>query len=275
MLNAVYARKFFWDLRADNLDRQAEHVILNDKEFHSSYPEMLDKLNQSEEYIQLFSEAFNWKNPQDIKRSTFSMTLTAYTASLQSLNSSFDQYVRGEVTELDEAIKRGFNLFMGKAVCGTCHFAPHFSGLVPPLFQENESEILGVPASVEEKELDEDKGRAASGVVHDASPIYSFSFKTPTVRNTEFTAPYMHNGVYDSLEQVLNFYDNGGGEGLGYEVPNQTLPSSKLNLTDQEKSDLIAFMKSLSDTSKVFKVPLSLPKFPDQELNERTIGGNY
>jgi cytochrome c peroxidase len=73
------------------------------------------------------------------------------------------------------------------------------------------------------------------------------------VRNSGLTAPYFHNGAYETLEEVIDFYNNGGGEGLGLIVPNQTLSSSALNLTDTEKKELIAFLKSLNDTSAITK----------------------
>lgn len=72
-------------------------------------------------------------------------------------------------------------------------------------------------------------------------------FKTPTVRNIEFTAPYMHNGVYETLEEVVTFYNVGGGQGMGLDVPYQTLPPDSLNLSNTEQKALISFMQSLSD----------------------------
>jgi len=73
------------------------------------------------------------------------------------------------------------------------------------------------------------------------------AFKTPTVRNAAITAPYMHNGVFTTLEEVVDFYNKGGGKGLGYKVDNQTLPFEELKLNKKEESALVAFMKSLTD----------------------------
>ena len=83
--------------------------------------------------------------------------------------------------------------------------------------------------------------------------LYRFAFKTPTVRNIALTAPYMHNGVFNTLEEVVDFYDRGGGAGLGFGLPNQTLPEDKLNLTQFEKKALVAFLKTLNDTVIVRK----------------------
>ena len=81
------------------------------------------------------------------------------------------------------------------------------------------------------------------------SPIHRHSFKIPTVRNIALTAPYMHNGVFTSLEQVLDFYDRGGGAGLHIGPKNQTLPPEKLQLSSKEKKAIIAFLRSLTDTA--------------------------
>jgi cytochrome c peroxidase len=144
--------------------------------------------------------------------------------------------------------RRGFNLFMGKARCGTCHFAPLFNGTVPPGFTESEVEVIGVPARASRHApLDPDRGAGAS----DRAPLHDFAFKTPTVRNVAVTAPYMHNGVFRTLAEVVEFYDAGGGAGLGLRVPNQTLSADSLHLTLREKRDLVAFMRALTDTSGV------------------------
>jgi cytochrome c peroxidase len=135
---------------------------------------------------------------------------------------------------------------MGKAACGTCHFAPTFSGLVPPQFDETEAEVLGVPTQPQAPhELDPDWGRGG-GLLKFQSEIYRHAFKTVTVRNIAHTAPYFHNGAYNTLEEVVDFYNNGGGVGLGLDVPNQTLPADSLHLSDQEQKDLIAFMQALT-----------------------------
>jgi cytochrome c peroxidase len=204
--------------------------------------------------------------------------MEAYVGSLHSFDSPFDRYLRGEGEEIDPAVKRGFNLFMGKAVCGTCHFAPVFNGTVPPRFVDTESEVLGVPmtADTPRAELDPDLGRIANGKPAEAAPFFRHSFKTPTVRNIALTAPYMHNGVYETLEEVMHFYNIGGGAGLGIELENQTLPFDHLGLNEQETQDIIAFMEALTDTAGMTAVPARLPAFPEgSPLQHRVIGGKY
>lgn len=245
LLNAVYGDRYFYDLRAFTLEQQAEHVIFNDLEFNTAYAEILQKLKDNKEYKVLFKKAFGKK---EIGREEFAAALSSYVLSLKSFNSPFDKYVRKESKHLPEGAERGFNLFMGKAACGTCHFAPTFAGLVPPFYNKNESEILGVLTEPDDEELDKDLGRVENQILPEKAWIYERSFKTTTVRNIALTAPYFHNGAYETLDQVVDFYNKGGGDGFGLEVKNQTLPFDELSLTEQEMSDLIAFMQTLTDT---------------------------
>ncbi|WP_313091140.1 cytochrome-c peroxidase [Chryseobacterium flavum] len=249
LYNAVFAKRFFYDLRAFYLEQQAEHVIYNKEEFNTSYEEIIAKLKNSTRYKTAFRNAFK---DGKISKENFSKALSSYVASLYSFDSDFDRFMRNEQNISDE-VKKGFNLFMGKANCATCHFAPHFSGLVPPFFNENESEVLGIttkPAKQLPVQLDQDLGRGNSPVKKEKSWIYDYSFKTVTVRNIALTKPYFHNGAFNTLEEVLDFYNEGGGEGLGLKMRNQTLAPDKLNLTETEKKQIIAFLNALTDVSK-------------------------
>lgn len=249
LYNAVFAKRFFYDLRAFYLEQQAEHVIYNKDEFNTSYESIIKKLKTKPEYRKAFKAAF--KNGE-INKENFSKALSSYVASLYSYESDFDRFMRNE-KEISSDAKKGFNLFMGKANCATCHFAPNFSGLVPPFFNENESEVLGItakPISQKPLELDADHGRINSPVRKENSWIYEKSFKTVTVRNAALTKPYFHNGAFNTLEEVMDFYNEGGGEGLGLKVKNQTLASDKLNLSQTEIKQIIAFLNSLTDVSR-------------------------
>lgn len=249
LYNAVFAKRFFYDMRAFYLEQQAEHVIYNNEEFNTSYESIIKKLKTKPEYKKEFRKAFKNGN---IDKQNFSKALSSYVASLYSFDSDFDRFMRNE-KGISEDAKKGFNLFMGKANCATCHFAPHFSGLVPPFFNENESEVLGVtknPIKISPLEIDSDKGRIKSNVKKEDSWIYENSFKTMTVRNIALTKPYFHNGAFNTLEEVLDFYNEGGAEGLGLKINNQTLPADKLNLTEPEIKQMIAFLNSLTDVSR-------------------------
>jgi len=119
---------------------------------------------------------------------------------------------------------------------------PLFNVNFHPEFKKIETEVIGVPRSIGNNEIDPDMGR------YDIIKIASLkhAFKTPTIRNAARTAPYMHNGVFSTLQQVISFYNKGGGAGLGLKLENQTLPFDKLNLTEKEQEDIISFIKSLN-----------------------------
>ena len=168
----------------------------------------------------------------------------------------------------------GLNLFVGKGKCASCHFIPLFNGVLPSEYVDTEWEIIGVPSAknISQPMLDDDIGRA--GVIN--VDIFKHAFKIPTLRNIELTGPYMHNGVFKTLEEVIAFYDIGGGSGLGYDVPLQTLSADSLHLTEREKFQLISFLKTLTDTVGLSIKPVKLPEFLDNPgLNDRPIGGEY
>ncbi|WP_187270895.1 cytochrome-c peroxidase [Neolewinella aurantiaca] len=278
LVNSVFAEKYFHDLREEHLERQMNHVVANELEFATDFITIEKRLRQSEEYKALFAAAYADQPKYQLSKWSISDALSNYVMSLRSQNSVFDRFARGESEELAEEVRRGFNVFMGKATCGTCHFAPTFSGLVPPHFAESESEVLGVPADSlwTNAELDADPGRIANRLPRDEAYFYAFAFKTPTVRNIAVTGPYMHNGVYTDLRQVMEFYNLGGGAGIGINVPHQTLPGGALNLSETEIADVITFMESLTDYESLNHTPAKLPSFPDNEAwNNRKVGGDY
>ncbi|MEM6262369.1 MAG: cytochrome c peroxidase [Bacteroidota bacterium] len=280
LVNVAFADRFFHDLRSRELESQVEHVVFNQKEFNTTFIKIANRLRESPEYVEMFNKAFPGvkKYGDPVGKHGINSALASYVSSLNALNSPVDQYLRGEKEELDESIKRGFNLFMGKAACATCHFAPVFNGTVPPKFHESEGEVLGVPTAPDTANatLDDDPGRQKSGFIRDNHPIYLNAFKTPTVRNIEMTGPYMHNGVYTSLEQVMDFYNRGGGYGIGIELENQTLPPDPLGLTQQEITDVINFMEALTDTVGLVGAPGRLPSFPEGSIyHKRPVGGTY
>lgn len=242
LLNASLQAKLFYDLRVDNLENQSMDVINNKDEMHGSLKQAVEKIKLDKDYISLFQKAFP-KEKEAIKEAKIMNALASYERSLLSFDSRFDKYMRGQKTLLTESEKNGYNLFSGKAKCGICHFTPLFNGTIPPNFTNTESEIIGVPETPANHRIDPDLGRYALYKFD----VWKYAFKTPTLRNIALTAPYMHNGVYKTLEEVVDFYNKGGGNGLGFHLENQTLPEDKLNLTSQEKTDLVSFMKALTD----------------------------
>jgi cytochrome c peroxidase len=178
--------------------------------------------------------------------------MAAYVRSLHPMNSAFDDFLRdgAEVSAaagtMSAGAVRGANLFMGKAQCATCHFIPLFNGLIPPDYAVTEFEVLGTTADdhLDRPRLSPDSGRFGSYPL----PFFRGAFKTPTVRNAALTAPYMHNGGFRSLETVVDFYNRGGGAGLGLSVPEQTLSADSLRLSVGEMNDIVLFIHTLTDS---------------------------
>ncbi|UII26621.1 methylamine utilization protein [Fulvivirga maritima] len=232
-------KAFFYDNRTGNIEGQISDVVNNKDEFHSDLAALEKKVKSDPQYKEQFSSIY--KN--GITQNNIRHAIATYIRSLAPFNSKFDRNMRGEEASLTKEEMLGFNLFMGKAACATCHFPPLFNGTVPPDFRESEMEALGTPKTASNKTLDTDLGRYEIFKTEERKHF----FKTPTIRNIAYTAPYMHNGVYDSLEQVMDFYNVGGGIGMGFKLEHQTLPEDSLHLSDQEQQAIIAFMKTLSD----------------------------
>lgn len=238
---AGYQHGQFWDMRKDDLEGQSSDVISNKEEMHGDLNVILAKINQDKSYQAAFKKIYH---SQKTEVWQLQNVLASYIRSLAKFDSHFDEYMRGNKSAMTENQKRGFNLFVGKAQCAICHFIPLFNGTVPPNFKKTEQEILGVALNAENKTFDNDPGR---GKFHETVPSLQHSFKTPTLRNIHKTAPYMHNGGYKTLKEVMNFYNKGGGKAFGFKVENQTLSDAPLQLTDKEIDDIIEFMKALDD----------------------------
>ncbi|HEY9260849.1 cytochrome-c peroxidase [Chitinophaga sp.] len=241
LLNAALQSNYFYDMRALTLEDQVRDVVSNKQEMDGSMNGIIKYVSADKSYQSLFAKAFSAKKEKGISSDQVTNALAAYIRTLTKLNSRFDEYMRGNEEALSKQELNGFNLFMGKAKCATCHFAPLFNGVTPPKYIQSETEILGVPASLTDSTLDPDLGYyTVIGI-----DSYKYAFKIPTIRNINKTAPYMHNGVYQTLAQVMEFYNNGGAIGLGINLSNQTLSKESLRLTEKEKEDIIAFMESL------------------------------
>lgn len=243
--NVALQRNLFLDNRSFSLEDQVMQVLNNAKEMHGSAQKAAEKILEQKEYKTLYAGAYPAANKSAAAQNICN-AIACYERTLVALNSKFDKHMRGKPSLSKNEIN-GFNLFMGKAKCGTCHFMPLFSGAKPPRYYYNETEVIGVPDknTKTNARLDEDEGRYLTTGL----PVHKYAFKTTTLRNISLTAPYMHNGVFKTLEDVLDFYNNGGGKGLNIAPSNQTLPFTKLNLTRAEQQDIIAFLKTLTDTA--------------------------
>jgi cytochrome c peroxidase len=238
LLNAALQPAQFYDLRAISLEDQVEDVLHNPLEMRGSLQTAIGRFSRDSGYRKLWGAAFPGGS---VDTTGIIIALAAYVRSLVRLDSRFDEYMRGDSTALDTEEIRGFNLFMGKARCGSCHYMPLFNGNFPPVYGRTEAEVIGVPSAPSSDIIDTDPGQFA--II--AAPFLLHAFKTSSIRNASRTAPYMHNGIYTTLDQVVDFYDAGGGVGAGEKLANQTLPTDSLHLSPKEKKSLVAFMKSL------------------------------
>ncbi|MBP2832713.1 methylamine utilization protein [Aquimarina sp. U1-2] len=238
---AVFQHSFFYEGRASSLEGQIVNVVNDKNEFHLDLNTIEQRIQSNPEYVKQFDSFYDG----NMSNRTIRHAIATYIRSLSPFDSKFDRNMQGHENTMTDKEILGFNLFMGKAACATCHFPPAFNGTVPPKYLETEFENLGVPknASFEHPVLDDDPGQYYPYEVEEKRNF----FKTSTVRNAELTAPYMHNGVYSSLEEVIKFYNVGGGQGMGLDVPYQTLPADSLKLTDNESEALVAFIKTLND----------------------------
>jgi cytochrome c peroxidase len=271
LINSGFQKSQFWDQRVQFLEDQITDVMSNPTEMHGNIQHAVEKIRSSDDYLNLFRSAFGENDP--ITPRNIQASLAWYLRSLQGLNSRFDEYMRGNKLILSQDEIHGLNLFMGKGKCGTCHFMPLFNGSVPPMYFETESEVLGVPARPDTVNavVDQDLGK-----FHTYNrELHKNSFKTPTVRNASLTSPYMHNGVYQTLEDVMDFYNRGGGSGIGIDLSNQTIPFDNLNLSHEEQRHIISFLNTLTDTTGLTQVPKVLPSIDDKRLAKRKVGGDY
>lgn len=273
LINAAIQGRLFHDARTMNLEVQAGEVLENPLEMHHDFSSSVKELKHSD-YVPLFKEAFKGTADTFISAHAVLLAIAEYERTLVSFNSRFDKTIRNEENLMTADEFQGFQLFITKGKCASCHFIPLFSGTVPPEYKVSDWEVIGTPNVNDRSKavLDDDPGR---GGVHKTS-LYRHAFKTPGLRNVALTAPYMHNGVFKSLEEVMDFYNGGGGKGWHLNVPNQTLSSDSLRLSLTERNQIISFLKSLTDTAGMTSRPAYLPGFANNpELNNRPIGGVY
>lgn len=263
LLNTVYAERLYWDGRMDGADMPTlvrDHIT--EAHFMSMDGRlMVERLNQVPAYVELFGEAFG-------SEPSFGNVLKAITAYVQSLNSpstAYDRYLTGDTTALSADARAGLALFNGRANCSSCHSGPLLSdynyyniGVTtdPAMFNDPERHLtfrrffrtLGVS---DYRRLQEDVGQFALTM----DPADRGKFRTPSLREVGRTVPYMHNGRLTTLEDVIRFYNQGGG-------PGQNAGLKPLGLTDNEIAQLVAFLESLSSEP----VPVEAPVLPDYQL---------
>lgn len=274
VVNSGYLTKgWFWTSSAATLEAQAHSAISGALAGNLKKALAEERMKQIPEYVRLFKEVWNAAPNYDQALAS----IAAYERTIISDDSPFDRYMRGEKSALSEAAVRGMALFEGKAGCAVCHNGALLTdqkfyniGLpTNPAFTETIQRQIAFrermrSSGFEEKDylhLDRDPGRyRKTKKIEDIG-----KFRTPPLRYIKYTAPYMHNGVFFDLREVVEFYNKGGeSEPFG----NKSELIKPLGLTEAEMTDLLAFLDSLSGKELIIERPKSPPygllKFPMQ-----------
>lgn len=266
VINAAFNHTQFWDGRSPDLEDQARHPIINPVEMAlKDHEPVLKIVREDPEYIKAFKEVFN-KSGDQIKIEDVTKAMAAFERTVISGNSRFDRwYFKGEKSLNDQEI-RGFQTFIGNGRCVSCHAIEQTSAL----FTDHKFHTIGVGINrvptadldrlageylradynreeVDEKVLTDIKSSELGRFAVTRNSSEMGAFKTSTLRNIDVTAPYMHDGSLKTLEEVVEHY-NRGGASSDKEVITPFLSGGirPLNLTEQEKEDLVAFMKTLT-----------------------------
>jgi len=259
VFNTVYGRTMFWDGRAPSLEAQAQGPIQNPIEMgKQSYKEIIERLAKISGYKEQFEAVFG--TPVTLDGMAKAIATFERVAALTG-NSKYDKYLKGDMKALSESEKRGMVLFglraasddefkndavLQKAKCTLCHVGANFT--------DEAFHNLGVGWDEKTKKF-ADLGRWAVEPIGAKNDANIGAFKTPTVRDIAASGPYMHDGGMNTLEEVVDHYDKGGTAN-----PYLDKDMKPLNLTKQEKADVVAFMKALSGEIK--KLDELLPKLP-------------
>ena len=232
IVNAAWGAIFMWDGRLADLEEQALGPIQSPGEMNMPVEQLMQRLGTIPEYKPLFAAAFPGEamNPK-----THAKAIATYERTVVSQRAPFDDWVDGSEQAISEEAKRGFALFNTKAQCSSCHEGWNFTN---DGFQD-----IGLPSD------DVGRGKFVPGVLK-----MQHAFKTPGLREITRRSPYMHDGSLATLEQVVDHYDKGG---VGR--PSRSDLMKPLGLTPQEKSDLVAFMKTLTSDLAPTAVPV-LPR---------------
>jgi cytochrome c peroxidase len=222
----------FWDGRASSLEEQALQPIINPIEMNLPIAEAVERLKTDKTYAELFQKIFNTAPNEK----SLLLAIASFERTLETANSPYDRYINGDDEAISSSAKRGRLLFIGKANCNNCHSgedftADRFKGI--GLFNEHELKDAG---RFEVTKNPEHKGH----------------FKIPGLRNVALTAPYMHNGMFKTLKEVISYYNN--PDLVIKDGQNRDLSLSKpLGLSDTEVADLEAFLIALTDDRFVKK----------------------
>lgn len=237
IINRAYTLAQFWDGRAATLEEQAKGPMANPIEMGNTHDAIVTKIKTVTGYRPLFAKAFG---SEEITIDRIAMAIASFERTVFSGNAPYDRHKRGDKKAMTPDQVRGMSVFFTKAKCDRCHEGANFT--------LNMYANLGVGSD----KPDPDVGRFAVT----KNPADWGLFKTPTLREIDKTGPYMHDGSLKTLDEVVEFYNKGG-------IKNKNLDESMkpLNLTDQEKKDLVAFMKALNGEGwQNVKAPETFPQ---------------
>lgn len=225
-----YDEKFFWDGRSFSLEHQAFIPVSDPIEMKSSWKELEIELQQHPEYPKLFQQAFGTST---IDSTLVTKAIAQFERTLISSNSKFDKYLLGEATLTPQELN-GFNVFMDetKGDCFHCHGSDK-----NPLWTDNKFHNNGLDDSFTDLGLGKVTG----------DPADNGKFKSPSLRNLAFTAPYMHDGRFATLDEVINHYSEGLKNSPTIDPLMKKVAQGGVQLSDTDKADLKAFLLSLSD----------------------------
>ena len=225
LVNRAYGRSFFWDGRTATLEQQVLLPIQDTLEMGEPLAALITRLRGDPSYVADFRRAFGGEaDAQRVARA-----LASFVRMLRSGNSPFDRWRNGDSSALSISARRGFALFTGRANCVACHVGANFT--------DEQFHNTGVAARTYLRDGTEDPGRARVT----ALPADRGAFKTPTLRDVALTTPYMHDGSFETLEQVVAFYDGGG-----HANPQLDPEIKPLALKPRERSELIDFLMALT-----------------------------
>jgi cytochrome c peroxidase len=257
IINLAYNKVFFWDGRATSLEEQALFPVMSAFEMNQNIDFLEEELKEVPEYVKLFQEVFGGI----INRERIGMALAAFQKTIISKDSPLDKYLAGDKNALTAAQKDGYDVFTGKGECIICHNGQNLTdnkfyntGVPDNPEVMNDSRVAATrrfTAKVSGYEaystLKEDPGRYL--VTKDRKDWKAF--KTPSLRELSLTGPYMHNGTFSTIKEVIEFFNNGGGDDAG-----KTPLLRKLKLTDYEKLVLEIFlMEALKGDLEIVKPP--------------------
>ncbi|MCO5232994.1 MAG: c-type cytochrome [Chitinophagales bacterium] len=255
LFNLAWSKQFFWDGRAANLREQALFPVPDTTEMHLPWDIAEQRLNSHQEYKKKFKASFGTAH---ITKELITKALAQYVQTIVSYQSPFDKYIRGE-GDLNAAALRGYQLFNTEAAdCFHCHSTPELFVHPSQIFGNNGLDLVDNPEDFKDKGHGEFTGH----------PSNNGQFKIPSLRNLTMTAPYMHDGRFKTLDEVINFYNNGPQLSPSLdpimitEANRRLLQNGRwgLGLSEQDKADLKAYLISLSDSTVLSNPLFQAPK---------------